>query len=110
MEQFRIWRSYPTPVMIYETRHIKDLSTHDHPMEKTSSQDKNGRYAYEADVIQYRHFIGVIRRKSLTNSITYIAVDWLQKPVIPNSYSTTDEIKNSEIIGNLFENPDLITA
>ncbi len=67
-------------------------------MQFTGLKDKNGKEIYEGDILQNLFEVGGIRVKRL--------VEWKEKDACFNI--TIDTTESYEVIGNKFENPELL--
>lgn len=79
-------------------------------------KDKNGKEIYEEDIVK-RHFAGVYSKTGDGKDVE--DKDWWdEKPVVaniqsgiwhkPNDYWVWQEIVEFEVIGNIYENPELL--
>ena len=101
-----------TDVLKYESKNIITPNVDDKYINQsedyviqqfTELKDKNDKKIYEGDIIKDRIFIGEIRFSSLEG---WIFGDYTNFHY--NFYSDDVEIENLEVIGNIFENPELL--
>lgn len=90
----------------------------------TGLEDKNGKEIYEGDIVQSQptphltvtNLIGVVRY--LSNLHTYtatFAIEWINSAGGYDFYSPhfapkSDRLRPFEVIGNIYENPDLLPS
>ena len=76
-------------------------------MQYTGLKDKNGKEIYEGDILDNRQDDYLpVRMDSSDNSDGFYYADWLGW--MANHSSLYDIHDNSEIIGNKYENPELL--
>jgi uncharacterized phage protein (TIGR01671 family) len=77
-------------------------------MQFTGLLDKNGKEIYEGDIIREDEFIGDVRFLHGSFLIWYgnVPNDWCHE-YIP-CYVETDQLKDGEVIGNIYSNPELL--
>ena len=78
-------------------------------MQYTCLKDKNGKEIYEGDIVEYDHNI-----PSQPDAKERYIVEWGQggfyfKSLVDNEYNS-DPTLEVEIIGNIYENPELVEA
>lgn len=66
-------------------------------MQYTRLKDKNGKEIYEEDIV-----------KDLNGNI--LEVKWVQKSYYVGFLGALDHRENLEVIGNIYENPELLTT
>ena len=90
----------------------RDLGTNTHAdeielMQSTGLKDKNGKKIFEGDIVDYKGREAVVKWHGSYASFIYRFVDGLQERV-----SEWDPLflacYNFEVIGNIYENPELL--
>jgi len=76
---------------IFEANHLR-------VMQFTGLKDKNGKEIYEGDIIQHWAF----PKGNLFD------VQWDESAGAFSGYGVFDEWKDSEVVGNIYENPNLL--
>lgn len=91
-------------------------------MQFTGLKDKNGKEIYEEDIVRLTNSKSQIQKKSIISEIGFIdgafcalwrnTEEWEGYNVSPSSVSFLNSIEQPfiEIIGNIYENPDLLSA
>lgn len=77
-------------------------------MQFTGLHDKNGKEIYEGDIVIHPDFIikeGAVIQWSENDCSWSVGVGW----PFSEFYDGTEGVKNCEVIGNIYENPDLVT-
>lgn len=74
-------------------------------MQYTGQRDWKGKMIYEGDILEYTSNFG---EKTTTKNLT---VDWsnVDSAFLFGNVRTDYAVKNSVVIGNIFENPELIS-
>lgn len=107
--KFRAWNSKTKEFECFELHNItvpdRLLCQHDYPVQQfTGMLDKNGVEIYEGDIILCKLHYGI---KDSIGIVHYFGsgfiVDWRNQVDSP-----LDEIEDFEVIGNIFENKDLL--
>ena len=109
--KFRAWDGF-NKRMIYEPFTIRTcasgvielnfpsyLQRWDSIMQYTGLHDKNGKEIYEGDICKH------VSGKPEINSIEYYCGEWHLEP---HGLHLSDENEAVEVIGNIYENPDLL--
>jgi len=118
--KFRVWNSerkkWTTCGMFHSNTQTKmpivGLSVYEKcvPLQFTGLHDRNGKEIYEGDVLNCYNW-GVTKNELLTVSEIYWDIDekgWGLNPD-PTDGDRYDLFRNIEIIGNIYENPELLT-
>ena len=95
---------------------LNELETHTVLMQFTGLQDKNRRDIYEGDIVRYRDDYGT----ECTEPVVYsneMALFYLKGPVAPGEpvghwmfFHEIPEDYLYEVVGNIYENPELIDS
>lgn len=85
--------------------HIEaEMSLEEMPiMQYTGRNDKNGKEIYGGDILRY----SIDGHIQATPYVIEDVIDWCEEMYDPDSYCRWDDL--GEIIGNKFENPELMT-
>ena len=79
-------------------------------MQFTGLTDKNGKEIYEGDIVRLNYHYDSYGRNE-TNELRNYVVEWWNKAgswSLKESGKTFDEVTKGEVMGNIYENPDLI--
>ena len=71
-------------------------------------KDENGKEIYEGDIISFTQCLFNIRVENYPTKIK--KVEWLEAEGKWNVYETTAGEINVKVIGNIFENPELLVS
>lgn len=78
-------------------------------MQSTGLKDKNGQEIFEGDVVRQVRTQPTIENETITGVVTMLEGAWLivndNEQLASDLWSETDE---NEIIGNIYENPELL--
>ncbi len=90
---------------------LADIEDEYYVMQYTGLKDKNGREIYEGDVVSYDILEGCGDRKAYTSVVEYGEYGF--RPFTFNTVVEMDdwynyELRNFEVIGNIYENPELL--
>lgn len=114
--KFRAW-DIPSQSMVENVTDLHKADIYEQPlMQFTGLLDKNGKEIYEGDIMK-----GVTYKEPLalkTKSECIFAVGWSDQNMgwywknmqMPDNFRTYPWFKESEIIGNIYENPELLTT
>lgn len=101
----------------YSTNDLIDVCTQHNlvVMQCTGLKDKNGQLIYEGDIVKaiknnpYEEYIGVIQYHICYFSLDYKELGKYEDAGMSLTKNTTDFVK-LEVIGNMYENPELLEA
>ena len=79
----------------------------------TGLYDKNGVRIWENDIVRYNDLafnpdIGRFENKTFTSAVTYNLDNGCFSPFEPDTFESYIRAENVEVIGNRFDNPDLL--
>ena len=95
----------------YQWFNAENTILHSEPQQYTGVKDRNGKEIYEGDILHERHFVSWSREKG-ERYVDVFAVVWHDggftlKPIGKEHIRTLDWTQY-EIVGNIYENPELI--
>lgn len=94
-----VWKNYQQGEYFYEPNQKLN--------QFTGLKDKNGKEIYEGDIIQYRqHYFNICPEKQMSYPLKTKMVKWRADRW--NVFETNAGESEIEIIGNIFENPELL--
>lgn len=97
--------STSVPLKFEDTRNGEDVIL----MQSTGLKDKNGKEIFEGDVVRQVRTQPTTENETITGVVTMIEGTWLImndcEQLASKLWSETDE---NEIIGNIYENPELL--
>jgi len=109
--KFRAW-NITQSLMIEDASHLLPLYNEDLPGDKvilmqfTGLKDKNGRGIYEGDIVSNGHDTGIIKWDKIHCAFrAYWIATALDDDV---SWIPFKGMKYNEVIGNIYENPELL--
>ena len=107
--KFRSWDDYNREMLDLQEQdtnpyNISDFAQHN-IMQCTGLKDKNGKLIYEGDIVKIFHVSGTMQGKLFTD-----VVEWnqLRCRFDTERYGVFDEDDIYEVIGNIYENPELL--
>lgn len=77
----------------------------------TGLHDKNGKEIYEGDIIKFKNMVREATGKIIFNEHGFFAISYLDSQYTYSDVALLnrfDTESNCEIIGNIFENPELL--
>lgn len=77
-------------------------------MQYTGLKDKNGKDIYDGDILKDDHFIRVVKWGHSCGSCCNVTVGFNAEGDGHTDYIDLNHCENIEIIGNIYENPDLL--
>lgn len=77
-------------------------------MQYTGLKDKNGKEIYEGDVVIYSVFLGQPREERVIAVIKYVPCTFIFYSKGKGAFLNENTAKASEVIGNIYENPELL--